>query len=88
MCCEKNNLGAEINMSVPDSWAGSLFGEDPSRILFSFKEKDKNDISEILGDKSWREIGTVTEKNIKFENILIESEPLILSYNKGFSKDI
>ena len=71
-----------------DSWAGSLFGEDPTRILFSFKEEDKSKISEILGNESWKEIGTVTEKNIKFENILIESEPLILSYNKGFSKDI
>ncbi|MQG24142.1 MAG: phosphoribosylformylglycinamidine synthase subunit PurL [SAR202 cluster bacterium] len=88
LCCEKNNLGAEINMSVPDSWAGALFGEDPTRILFSFKEEDKSKISEILGNESWKEIGTVTEKNIKFENILIESEPLILSYNKGFSKDI
>ena len=88
LCCEKNNLGAELNMSVPDSWAGALFGEDPSRILFSFKEEDKSKISEILGNESWREIGTVIEKNIKFENILIESEPLILSYNKGFSNDI
>ena len=75
-------------MSVPNSWAGALFGEDPTRILFSFKEEDKSKISEILGNESWKEIGTVTEKNIKFENILIESEPLILSYNKGFSKDI
>ena len=75
-------------MSVPDSWAGALFGEDPTRILFSFKEEDKSKISEILGNESWQEIGTVTEKNIKFENILIESEPLILSYNKGFSNDI
>ena len=88
LCCEKNNLGAELNMSVPDSWAGALFGEDPSRILFSFKEEDKSKISEILGNESWREIGTVIEKNIKFENILIESEPLIFSYNKGFSNDI
>tara|TARA_Y100001933_G_scaffold250138_1_gene285949 strand:- start:106 stop:1539 length:1434 start_codon:yes stop_codon:yes gene_type:complete len=88
LCCEKNNLGAEINMSVPDNWAGALFGEDPTRILFSFKEEDKSKISEILGNESWQEIGTVTEKNIKFENILIESEPLILSYNKGFSNDI
>ena len=75
-------------MSVPDSWACSLFGEDPTRIIFSFKEEDKSKISEILGNESWKEIGTVTEKNIKFENILIESEPLILSYNKGFSNDI
>ena len=34
------------------------------------------------------EIGTVTDKNIKFENIFIESDSLFMSYNKGFSRDI
>jgi len=42
----------------------------------------------ILNDSDWHEIGTVTNRNIKFENILLESDSLFLRYNKGFSRDI
>ena len=88
LSCEKNKLGAEIEKVVPESWAGALFGEDQSRIIFSYDVKDKNKISKILNKIPWSEIGTVTKKNIKFKNILIESDPMFLSYNKGFSRDI
>jgi len=88
LSCEKNKLGAEIEKVVPESWAGALFGEDQSRIIFSYDVKDKNKISKILNKIHWSEIGTVTKKNIKFKNILIESDPMFLSYNKGFSRDI
>ena len=88
LSCEQNNLGAQIDKSIPDNWAGALFGEDQSRIIFSYEEKDKNKISNILNDSDWHEIGTVTNRNIKFENILLESESLFLRYNKGFSRDI
>ena len=30
--CEKNNLGVNINKSIPENWAGALFGEDLSLI--------------------------------------------------------
>ena len=88
LSCEQNNLGAQIDKSIPDNWAGALFGEDQSRIIFSYEEKDKNKISNILNDSDWHEIGTVTNRNIKFENILLESDSLFLRYNKGFSRDI
>ena len=88
LCCEQNNFGADIEKTIPDNWAGALFGEDQSRILFSYDEKDKNKISQILNKSQWIEIGTVSDKNIKFKNIFIESDELFLSYNKGFSRDI
>ena len=88
LSCEKNKLGAEIEKVVPENWAGALFGEDQSRIIFSYDVKNKNKISKILNKIHWSEIGTVTKKNIKFKNILIESDPMFLSYNKGFSRDI
>tara|TARA_B100001250_G_scaffold414627_1_gene454924 strand:- start:40953 stop:43148 length:2196 start_codon:yes stop_codon:yes gene_type:complete len=88
LCCEQNNLGAKIDKKIPENWAGSLFGEDQSRIIFSYSEENKKEISKILNKSNWMEIGTVTDKNIKFENIFIESDSLFLSYNKGFSRDI
>ncbi len=88
LCCEQNKLGATIDKNIPENWAGALFGEDQSRIIFSYEEKRKIEISRILNDTNWHEIGTVTDKNIKFENILLESDKLFLSYNKGFSSDI
>ncbi|MEC7837629.1 MAG: phosphoribosylformylglycinamidine synthase subunit PurL [Chloroflexota bacterium] len=88
LCCEQNKLGATIDKNIPENWAGALFGEDQSRIIFSYEEKHKIEISRILNDTNWHEIGTVTDKNIKFENILLESDKLFLSYNKGFSSDI
>ena len=88
LCCEQNNLGAKIDEKIPENWAGSLFGEDQSRIIFSYDEENKKEISKLLNKSNWMEIGTVTEKNIKFENIFIESDSLFMSYNKGFSRDI
>ena len=88
LCCEQNNLGAKIDKKIPENWAGSLFGEDQSRIIFSYEEENKKEISKLLNKSNWMEIGTVTEKNIKFENIFIESDSLFMSYNKGFSRDI
>ncbi|MAU25043.1 MAG: phosphoribosylformylglycinamidine synthase subunit PurL [Dehalococcoidia bacterium] len=88
LCCEQNNLGAKIDKKIPENWAGSLFGEDQSRIIFSYDEENKKEISKLLNKSNWMEIGTVTEKNIKFENIFIESDSLFMSYNKGFSRDI
>jgi len=88
LCCEQNKLGAKIDRNIPENWAGALFGEDQSRIIFSYEEKYKREISRTLSDVNWHEIGTVIDKNIKFENILLESDSLFLSYNKGFSSDI
>ncbi|MBP05563.1 MAG: phosphoribosylformylglycinamidine synthase II [Chloroflexi bacterium] len=88
LCCEQNNLGAKIDKKIPENWAGSLFGEDQSRIIFSYEEENKKEISKLLNKSNWMEIGTVTDKNIKFENIFIESDSLFMSYNKGFSRDI
>ena len=85
---EKNQLGVEIEKSVPDNWAGALFGEDQSRVIFSYDEKNFNEIKSVLNDIKWEQIGTVTEKNIYFENIFFESEELFLRYNKGFSTDL
>ena len=88
LCCEQNNLGAKIDKKIPENWAGSLFGEDQSRIIFSYEEENKKEISKLLNKSNWMEIGTVTDKNIKFENIFIESDSLFMSYNKGFSRHI
>jgi len=85
---EKNHLGVEIEKSVPKNWAGALFGEDQSRVIFSYDERNYNDINNLLIDIEWQQVGSVTEKNIKFENILFESETLFLRYNKGFSTDL
>jgi phosphoribosylformylglycinamidine synthase len=85
---EKNHLGVEIEKSVPKNWAGALFGEDQSRVIFSYDERNSNDINNLLIDIEWQQVGSVTEKNIKFENILFESENLFLRYNKGFSTDL
>lgn len=85
---EKNQLGVEIEKAVPKNWAGALFGEDQSRVLFSYDEKNYNDIKSVLSDIKWQQIGSVTKKNIKFKNILFESENLFLRYNKGFSSDL
>ncbi len=85
---EKNQLGVKIEKSVPDNWAGALFGEDQSRVIFSYDEKNFNEIKSVLNDIKWEQIGTVTEKNINFENIFFESKELFLRYNKGFSTDL
>jgi len=85
---EKNHLGVELEKSVPNNWAGALFGEDQSRVIFSYDEKNYNEISNVLNDIQWEQIGTVTEKNINFENIIFESEDLFIRYNKGFSNDL
>ena len=86
--CEKNNLGVNINKSIPENWAGALFGEDQSRIIFSFDPKNETLIEESLSNVDWGKIGLVSKENIKFENILLESDDLFLRYNKGFSTDI
>ncbi len=86
--CEKNKLGININKSIPNNWAGALFGEDQSRIIFSYNPKNENNIKKKLNNINWENIGVVTKENIKFRNILLESEELIIRYNKGFSVDI
>ena len=86
--CEKNKLGVNINKSIPNNWAGALFGEDQSRIIFSYNPKNENKIKKKLSNINWENIGVVSKENIKFGNILLESEELILRYNKGFSVDI
>ena len=86
--CEKNNLGVNIDKSIPNNWAGALFGEDQSRIIFSFDPKNEKLIKESLSNVDWEKIGLVSKENIKFENIFFESDDLFLRYNKGFSTDI
>ena len=46
------------------------------------------DVEKQLSNIYWENIGVVSKENIKFGNILLESEELILRYNKGFSVDI
>ena len=65
-----------------------MFGEDQSRIIFSYNPKNENKIKKKLSNINWENIGVVSKENIKFGNILLESEELILRYNKGFSVDI
>ena len=62
-----------------------MFGEDQSRVIFSFKANNKEKISNVLADFDWEEIGIVTSKDIIFKNITFETDNLLKNYNKGFS---
>ena len=81
-------IRVNIDKSIPNNWAGALFGEDQSRIIFSFDPKNEKLIKESLSNVDWEKIGLVSKENIKFENIFFESDDLFLRYNKGFSTDI
>ena len=83
--CNSNNLGIEINKNLPEDWAPAMFGEDQSRVIFSFKAENKEKISNVLADFDWEEIGIVTSKDIIFKNITFETDNLLKNYNKGFS---
>ena len=83
--CNSNNLGIEINKNLPEDWAPAMFGEDQSRVIFSYKAENKEKISNVLADFDWEEIGIVTSKDIIFKNITFETDNLLKNYNKGFS---
>ena len=83
--CNSKDLGVEINKHIPEDWAPAMFGEDQSRVIFSFKANNKEKIAKVLEDSDWEEIGMVTSKDIIFKNITFETDNLLKNYNKGFS---
>ena len=83
--CNSKHLGVEINKHLPEDWAPAMFGEDQSRVIFSFKANNKEKIAKVLEDSDWEEIGMVTSKDIIFKNITFETDNLLKNYNKGFS---
>jgi phosphoribosylformylglycinamidine synthase len=83
--CNSKHLGVEINKHLPEDWASAMFGEDQSRVIFSFKANNKEKIAKVLADFDWEEIGMVTSKDIIFKNITFETDNLLKNYNKGFS---